>query len=68
MGGRPSGCATPTFIVVEAWNEPELDSLLLGHYEKLGRLCVHELDGRHWHDVLYRRIKVGSQRYARKTA
>ena len=51
----------PTFIVVEAWNETELDSLLLGHYEKLGRLCAHELDGREWHDVLYR-IKAGSQR------
>jgi FkbM family methyltransferase len=44
----------PTFVVVEAWNEAELDTLLLPHYEKLGRLCAHELDGRTWHDVLYR--------------
>ena len=31
---------TPKFIVIEAWNEPAIDDLLLGRYEKLGRLCA----------------------------
>jgi FkbM family methyltransferase len=44
----------PTFIVVEAWSEEEIDGLLMARYDKLGRLCAHELDGRSWHDVLYR--------------
>ena len=44
----------PAFMVVEAWDEPAIDVLLAGRYEKVGPLCSHELDGRSWRDVLYR--------------
>jgi FkbM family methyltransferase len=45
----------PTWIVVEAWNVRAIDAALLGPYEKVGGPCRHELAGRVWHDVLYRR-------------